>query len=134
MVGMVMRHDQAGQALALERARKQRLPCILRQVVGNPGIDRCISVAVLDQIDVHMVQPEGQCQPRPQDARCDLDAGAALGWCGEGKGYGAGGGGGDCSFGCGRMGHGHACFLLVFSTESAVIGRCMASPKRGLSS
>ena len=68
-----MRRDDAGERPALQQARQQGVPELARRLVVDAGVDQREALAVLDQINVDMVEPERQRQPRPQDAVSDLD-------------------------------------------------------------
>ena len=65
MVGMEMGGDDAGQPAAGERSGNERLPGGARGRVVDAGVDEREPGAVLDQVDVDVVEPERQRQPRP---------------------------------------------------------------------
>ena len=73
MVWMEMRDEEPGQALAGERSGHQRKPGLLGRLVADAGVDHGEAVAILDQVDVDVVEPERQRDPRPEDAGRDLD-------------------------------------------------------------
>ena len=73
MVGMVMRGDDAGETPALERAVEHGVPQFARELGVEPGVDEHVAVAVLDQIDVDVVEPERQGQAQPENSRRDFD-------------------------------------------------------------
>ena len=52
---------------------KKTLPELARHRVVDPGVDKRKAVAVLDEIDVDVIEPERQRQPQPKDARRRLD-------------------------------------------------------------
>jgi hypothetical protein len=78
VVGVVVGDDQAREAAAGEGAGRERVPHRTGCVVADPGIENGPAIAVVDQIDVDVVEAERQGNARPQDARCDLDDGAGL--------------------------------------------------------
>ena len=73
VIGMRMGHDQPGDFHVLERALEQRGPGRDRLLIAESGIDHRPAVAVGQQIDVHVVEPERQLEPDPQHARHHLD-------------------------------------------------------------
>ena len=73
VVGMEVRDDQAGQGPARQRPGDERVPDGARGVVADAGVQDGPAVAVIDQVDVDVVEPERQGNARPQDARRDLD-------------------------------------------------------------
>ena len=56
-----------------ERALEQRGPGRDRFLIAESGIDHRPAVAVGEQIDVHVIEPERQLEPDPQHARHHLD-------------------------------------------------------------
>ncbi len=89
VVGMEVRDDQAGQGPSRQRAVDQRVPDFARGVVADAGVQDGPAVAVVDQVDVDVVEPEGQRNARPQDAGRDLDDLARRRRLGEGEHEGA---------------------------------------------
>ena len=85
MVGMEMRDEEPGQPLAGEHSGHQREPGLLGRLVADAGVDHREAVAILDQVDVDVVEPERQRDPRPEDAGCDLDQLAGRRRFGKGK-------------------------------------------------
>jgi hypothetical protein len=65
MVGMRMGHDQAGDVRTPERTFEQGGPGRNRLLVAEAGIDRRPTVAVGEQIDVHVVEAERQFESQP---------------------------------------------------------------------
>ncbi|MBC7280554.1 hypothetical protein [Hoeflea sp.] len=55
-----------------ERAGEDGFPEIDRAFVMDTGVDYAPAVAILDQIDVHVIKPVRQWKTQPPDARRDL--------------------------------------------------------------
>ena len=79
MVGMKVRGDDPRQRPAAQHPVEQRLPRRLGRLVAEPGVDERPAGAVLDEVDVHVVEQERQSEPRPQDAGRNLDGDAGRG-------------------------------------------------------
>ena len=79
MIGMVVRHDHLRQALPGQRPGQDRIPCRPAVSRGKAGVEHGPASIVLDEVDVHVVEPVGQRQAEPQHA-------------GRDRGHGAGGG------------------------------------------
>ena len=73
VVGMRMGHDQPRDLDVLERALEQRGPGRDGFFIAESGIDHRPAVAVGQEIDVHVIEPERQLEPDPQHARHHLD-------------------------------------------------------------
>ena len=73
MVRMVMRDHHLFDRLAAQRTRHQVCPDAAGLVRGHPRIDPRPSVAVIQRIDVDVIQRHGQRQPHPQHALGDLN-------------------------------------------------------------
>ena len=73
VVGVEVRHDQAGQAPARQGSVDQRTPNRPRRLVADARVEHGPAVAVVDQVDVDVVQPKGERDARPQNAGGDLD-------------------------------------------------------------
>ena len=93
MVGMKVGSDDAGERAVAEHGAEQRFPSRERGFVAEARVDQRPSVAVVDEIDVHMIEQKRQRQPRPQDAGGDLDRVARRGRrrMNEAKSIGGGG-------------------------------------------
>ena len=61
-----------------KRPGEKRLPGGARLRVVDPCVDERQSVAVLDEIDVDVVEPEREREARPQNARTNFDRLAGL--------------------------------------------------------
>jgi hypothetical protein len=79
VVGMEVGHDQPGQAPAGQRAVDERAPDGAGGLITDAGVEDRPALAVLDQVDIDVVQPKRQGNARPQDARRDLGH-LARGW------------------------------------------------------
>jgi hypothetical protein len=69
---MEVGHDQAGQAPAGQGPVDQRAPDGAGRLVVDAGVEDRPALAILEQIDVDVVQPKRQGNARPQDARRDF--------------------------------------------------------------
>ena len=78
VIGVEMGGDEPGELASLQRPVDQRLPGGARGRIVDAGVDQREARAVLDQIEVDVVEPERQREPRPEDARPDLDDLAGL--------------------------------------------------------
>ena len=85
MVGVVVRHDQARQPGAGERPGEHRLPDRAARLVADPAIEHRPALAIGDQVDVDVIEPERQRQAQPQHAGCDLQRRAEGGRRGMGE-------------------------------------------------
>ena len=90
MVGVKVGGDDPCQSAAAKRPGKQRLPRRARLRVVDSRIDDSEPVAIFDQIDVDVIEPERKRETGPQDARTDLDRFAGLGGSGLGNTSGSG--------------------------------------------
>jgi len=79
MVGMEMRGDDPRQRPSAQHPVEEWLPRRLGRLVAEPGVDERSPGAVLDEVDVHVVEEERQSEPRPQDTGCHLYRGAGRG-------------------------------------------------------
>jgi hypothetical protein len=73
MVGMEMRDDDLRDLLAAQHAGEQRLPDGAGFGRVDSGVEHGETALVLEQVDIHVVEPERQRQTRPQDAVGDRD-------------------------------------------------------------
>ena len=73
MVGVGMGDDQPCDLHMPERALEQRRPGRNGFLIAETGIDHRPAVAIGQQVDVHVIEPERQFQPYPQHARHHLD-------------------------------------------------------------
>ena len=73
MIGMAMSGEHASDRLAAQWPVEQRQPEPARDRIVDAGVDQREAVAILDQIDVDVVEPERQRQPQPEYARRRLD-------------------------------------------------------------
>ena len=85
MVRVEVGGDDPRQPAPTKRPGEKRLPGGPRWRVVDPGVDQREPVAILDQVDVDMVEPERERKSRPQDARTNLDRFAGLRRNGIGK-------------------------------------------------
>ena len=83
MVGVEMGNDQAVDRAAGERAGEHFLPYCAGAIVGYAAVDDGPAGAVVDDVDVHVVQRERQGKAQPQDTRCQFGQRAGFG-CGVG--------------------------------------------------
>ena len=97
MVGVEMRADQPGRAAFGKRAGQQRLPPGAGAGVVDAGVEHRPAGAVLDQVDVDVVELERQREPQPQDAGRDLDRPAEFRRHGRGELQRGGGEGGHAA-------------------------------------
>ena len=72
MVGVVVRDDQPREPGAGERPGEHGLPGRAARLVADPAIEHRPALAIGDQIDVDVIEPERQRQAQPQHAVCDL--------------------------------------------------------------
>ena len=73
MVRVKMRHDEAREAPAAQRAVKKPLPNGLGQFIADASVDDGPAVAIVNEVNIDVVEPERQRQPPPQHARVDLN-------------------------------------------------------------
>ena len=80
MIGMEMRDDHRGEALTSQWSAQDRLPGRPAGVGAQARVEHRPAVSVLDQIDVHVIEPVRQRQAKPPDARCNFDEAAWRRW------------------------------------------------------
>jgi hypothetical protein len=85
MVRMKVGEDEPRQGATSKRAGEERLPGLTRASITEPCIDDSPADAILDEVDVHVVEPEGQGKASPQKTRSNLDEFAWRGRRGMGK-------------------------------------------------
>ena len=85
MVRVEVGGDDPRQPAPPKRPGEKRFPGGPRGRVVDPGVDEREPVAVFDQVDVDMVEPERERKSRPQDARTNFDRFAGLRRNGIGK-------------------------------------------------
>ena len=90
MIGMAMAGDDAGQRPAFQQAAEQAFPDGARRGVVDAGVEQREAGAVLDQIDIDVIQPERQRQPQPQHALGDFQGFAGGGGFRKAKVQGGG--------------------------------------------
>ena len=73
MVRVEMRHEQPRQPTPGERPRHESLPDLARCPVRDTRVEHRPSIAILDQVDVDVVQAKRQRNAGPQDAGGDFD-------------------------------------------------------------
>ena len=73
MVGMRMGDDQPRDLHMPQRPLEQRGPRRNGFLIAESGIDHRPAVAVGQQVDVHVIEPERQLQADPKHAGHDLD-------------------------------------------------------------
>ena len=81
MVGMVMRDDQPLDGFSGQRACQKLLPDRLGFAAAKAGINQRPAIAIVQGIDVDMIQRHRQRQAHPQDALGDFNR---LALCGRG--------------------------------------------------
>ena len=74
-----------GIAMDMIHFAQRLLPDIEGPQIGNPGVQHRPAIAIIDQIDVHMIELERQRQPEPSDTRRDIDHFAGLRRYGSGE-------------------------------------------------
>jgi hypothetical protein len=72
MVGVVVGDDHAPDRLAGQRAGAQRLPVLQAHLVAVAGVHDGPAVAVVQDVDVDVVEAVGQADARPEHALGDL--------------------------------------------------------------
>jgi hypothetical protein len=82
---MVMRRDHPPHRPAAERPREQPLPDRPPAPRIEAGVDERPAVAVVERVDVDMVEPHRQRQPHPEHAVGDRDRLALARRLGEGE-------------------------------------------------
>ena len=73
VVGVIMGDQDTRERPPAQRTRKQRIPGRARRLVVEAGVEHRPAGAVLDQVDIDVIEPERQREPHPQDAGRDLD-------------------------------------------------------------
>ena len=56
-----------------ERAGEERLPSFAGGRVVDAGVDEREARSVLDEVEVHVIEPEGQLEPRPEESGSHFD-------------------------------------------------------------
>jgi hypothetical protein len=79
MIRMQMRGDDPRQRALAQHAVEKRLPSEPRRLITETGIDQRPAVAIVDEIDVHVIEPERQSKPRPQNTGRDFDGAGGRG-------------------------------------------------------
>ena len=77
--------DDARQRAFGQQAVEQRLPRRLGRLVAEAGVEQRPAIAVVDEIDVDVIEQERQRQPGPQNPGCHLDRRAGCRRYGVGK-------------------------------------------------
>jgi hypothetical protein len=85
MVGVKVGGDDPRQLASCERPGEQRLPSGAGTRVVDSGVDQREPSAVFDEVDVDVVEPERQGEPRPEDAGRQFDDLPGPGRLGEGE-------------------------------------------------
>jgi len=73
MVGVMMRANYSADRFAAQRPSKKPFPNRLCGCVANSSIKDCPTVAVIEDIDVDVVQSEWERQPRPENSWTNLE-------------------------------------------------------------
>ena len=85
MIGVEMGGDQPGEATPPQRPVDERLPGGPRRRVVDAGVDQRQARAVFDKVQVDVVEPKRQREPRPEHSGPDFDDLAGLWRLGTGK-------------------------------------------------
>ncbi len=79
MVGVEMGADDAGDRPAFQGGLEMLAPQFMGNIGLDAGIDQHPAVAVIDQVEIDVVQREGQGKAQPADTGRDFDIGAGRG-------------------------------------------------------
>ena len=84
VIGMTMRRQDPRQRSVAQRPFEERLPDFARDRIVDPRVDQREAVAILDEVDVDVVEAKRKRQSKPQYSRRRLDP--LEGFRSEGKG------------------------------------------------